>query len=62
MNSCISNNCGGKLAEPTETVHLAIVTIPMQPWEQPYDPVTALKNGTIFPCLNLPFFETGGEM
>ena len=67
MNSSISKDCncsnsGGQLTTPTETVCLAIATVPMQPWEQPYDPETALKNGTNFPCLNLPFYETGGEM
>jgi len=31
----------------------------MQPWEQPYDPKTALKHGTIFPSLDLPFYVTG---
>ncbi|MBT9776040.1 spore coat associated protein CotJA [Clostridium sp. MCC353] len=41
-------------------VHLAIATVPMQPWEQPYTPEKALAEGTIFPCLNLPFF-IGGE-
>ena len=40
---------------------LAIATVPMQPWETPYDAATALKQGTIFPCLDKPFYETGGE-
>lgn len=40
---------------------LAIATVPMQPWETPYEPAKALKQGTIFPCLDLPFFKTGGE-
>ena len=40
---------------------LAIATIPMQPWETPYDAATALKQGTIFPCLDKPFYVTGGE-
>lgn len=39
---------------------LAIATIPMQAWEQPYEPCKALETGTIFPCLDLPFFVTGG--
>lgn len=64
MNSCTS--CGsdtsnGGPATPSQTVQLAIATVPMQPWEQPYDPQTALKHGTIFPSLNLPFFATGGD-
>ena len=40
---------------------LAIATGPMQPWETPYDAATALKQGTIFPCLDKPFYVTGGE-
>ena len=40
---------------------LAIATVPMQPWETPYDAATALKQGTIFLCLDKPFYVTGGE-
>ena len=39
---------------------LAIATVPMQPWETPYDGQRALKQGTIFPSLDLPFYITGG--
>lgn len=59
--SCGSSPSNGTFASPSKTVPLAIVTIPMQPWEQPYDPETALKHGTVFPSLNLPFYVTGGE-
>jgi hypothetical protein len=48
-------------AAPSANLPLAIASIPMQPWEQPYNPQTALKHGTIFPSLNLPFYVTGGE-
>lgn len=51
-----------KPAPTADQLCIAIVSMPMQPWEQPYDPAAALKNGTIFPCLNLPFYVTGGEM
>ncbi len=34
---------------------LAIATVPMQDWCEPYDWCTALSEGTIFPCLNLVF-------
>lgn len=37
---------------------LAITTVPIQPWETPCDPATGLKQGTIFPGLNLPFYVT----
>lgn len=36
---------------------LAIASVPKQEWCEPYDLLTALKEGTIFPCLNLPFFK-----
>ena len=39
---------------------LAIATIPIQPWETPYEPARALKQGTIFPSLDLPFYKQGG--
>ncbi|MBO5088244.1 MAG: spore coat protein CotJB [Lachnospiraceae bacterium] len=40
---------------------LAMASVPKQNWCEPYDYKTALMEGTIFPCLNLPFFkaETG---
>lgn len=65
MNSCNSCGCGSEKrspATPGQSVYLAIATVPMQSWEQPYDPQTALKNGTIFPSLNLPFYATGGDL
>lgn len=34
---------------------LAIASVPGQEWCEPYDLQTALSEGTIFPCLNLPF-------
>ena len=52
--------CTKGLPSPGPGVQLAIATVPMQPWETPYAPGTALKRGTIFPCLDLPFFVTGG--
>ena len=37
--------------------HLAMASVPKQEWCDPYDFQTALEEGTIFPCLNLPFFK-----
>lgn len=34
---------------------LAMAYVPMQPWEEIYDPEKALQVGTIFPSLDLPF-------
>ncbi len=36
---------------------LAMASVPKQEWCEPYDYETALKEGTIFPCLNLTFFK-----
>ena len=36
---------------------LAMATVPMQEWCEPYDLETALREGTIFPSLNLEFFK-----
>ncbi len=53
------NPAAGTPAIPSSPA-LAIATIPMQPWEQPYDACKSLEHGTIFPCLDLPFYVTGG--
>ena len=37
--------------------HLAMASIPKQEWCDPYDLCTALEEGSIFPCLNLPFHK-----
>ena len=37
----------------------AMAYVPWQVWEKTYEPAEGLKNGTIFPCLNLPF--SGGR-
>ncbi len=37
--------------------HLAMASIPKQEWCEPYDLLTALTEGTLFPCLNLTFFK-----
>ena len=34
---------------------IAMAYVPWQSWKKTYEPAEGLKNGTIFPCLNLPF-------
>lgn len=51
---------GASAAQGFAVLPLAIVTIPMQVWEQPYEPCKALKSGTVFPSLELPFYAKGG--
>ena len=45
--SCPADNIG-KLA-------LAMCYVPVQEWTDVYDTDTALKRGTLFPCLDKPF-------
>ena len=69
MSSCIcqsapsSCGCGKKLPAPSSEAGLiiAMATVSMQLWETPYKPAISLKQGTIFPCLDKPFYKTGGE-
>ena len=37
---------------------LAMASVPTQEWCEPYDWSVALEKGTIFPCLDLPFFKS----
>lgn len=39
-------------------VPVAMAFIPVQLWEQPYEPSKGLTQGTIFSCLDKPFFAT----
>lgn len=36
---------------------LAMASVPMQEWCEPYDLKKALREGTIFPCLDLRFYD-----
>ena len=45
----------------TSAEHPAMASVPKQEWCEPYDYVTALEEGTLFPCLNLPFFKAPPE-
>lgn len=56
QNPC---GCGCNDSEPLSTSRtLAIASVPMQKWEDLYSPEDALREGTAFPSLNLPFFCT----
>ena len=57
---------GGSPQEPPcmtgrdfENWPVAMAYVPMQPWEETYEPAKALQAGTIFPSLDLPFL--GGK-
>ena len=54
--------CGQKLpaVAPEAGLVLAMATVPMQPWESIYEPAVGLRQGTIFPGLDKPFYVTGG--
>ena len=50
------NNCRcGDKNEHMRHMPIGIGYVPMQKWEEMYDPATALCQGTAFPCLNLIF-------
>lgn len=38
---------------------IAMAYVPMQQWEEIYNPTEGLSFGTIFPSLNLPFMGGG---
>lgn len=40
---------------------IAMAKVPKQKWNQPYDMAMALKQGTIFPELDKPFYMGGDE-
>ncbi|MCI8631574.1 MAG: spore coat associated protein CotJA [Firmicutes bacterium] len=46
---------GVKPVDCLSDLPLAMAYVPMQGWEETYEPAEALMNGTVFPCLNLPF-------
>ena len=46
---------------PGNGLYLGIAAVPFQPWQQPYTLETALKQGTLFPCLDLPFYCCPGR-
>ncbi len=68
MSSCAceaapaSCGCGEKLPAPSSEAGLviAMATVPMQRWEVLYDAATSIKKGTVFPCLDKPFYKNGG--
>jgi len=39
--------------------YVGMAFVPMQQWEEMYDSATAFHVGSIFPCLNKPFFGKG---
>lgn len=40
---------------------IAMAKVPKQKWSEPYDLATALKQGTIFPELDKPFYMGGDD-
>lgn len=70
MTSCMCKSvpaacdCKEKLPAPSPEAGLALTmaTVPLQPWETPYKPSVSLRQGTIFPSLDKPFYKTGGDL
>ena len=63
MTMTEKQNCGCKGNGTLCNCMPAIATVPCQQWRDVYDRKTALREGTIFPELNLEFFlaETCGN-
>lgn len=52
-NSCPEQPCINM--DPLQGMPLGMGYVPIQQWNQIYEPEKALGRGTIFPCLDLPF-------
>lgn len=57
----MSCGCGCGHGESSNWQTIAIATVPCQKWSEPYDLAKALKEGTIFPELNKPFYMGGDD-
>lgn len=51
--------CGGSGMNNMSGFPIAMCYVPWQAWERTYEPAVALKRGTIFPSLDLPFLGGG---
>ncbi|MCM1083619.1 MAG: spore coat associated protein CotJA [Clostridium sp.] len=60
--SCDCKDDCGDSNKQMSTMPLAMGFVPMQSFGELYDPCTALREGTAFPCLNLIFCGTRGKM
>ena len=52
--------CGAAMPYAQNDFALAMAYVKVQGWGQTYEPATALKRGTVFPELDLPFCCGGG--
>lgn len=52
MNDNVTNDCSIFTTQP---ISLAMAYVPIQQWEQLYEPSLGLKRGTIFAQLDKPF-------
>ncbi len=47
--------------DPLFTLPVGMAFVVIQPWQQPYSPTHALRRGSLFPCLDLPFSPGGAQ-
>ena len=60
---CSSNTNNGNIDRNSiDNLPVAMAYVPMQRWERVYEPERGLKEGTMFPELNLPFKGYQGGM
>ena len=57
--SCGCGSCEGFRAPMLSGVPLAMVYSPYQEWESLYEAEIGFDRGTIFKCLDMPFYPTG---
>lgn len=60
--SCDYKDDCGDSKKQMSTMPLGMGYVPMQSFGELYDPCTALREGTAFPCLNLIFCGSRGKM
>ncbi len=54
------DNCGSCNELSSQKLSLAMAYVPMQNWQELYEPDVALERGTIFAQLDLPFLGKEG--
>lgn len=56
----VNDNKASMTSEFPRSTPLAMAYVPYQNWGEVYDDDTAIKRGTLFPDLDLPFGNGGG--
>lgn len=60
VTKCDKENCQSKYSNVQNNFTIGMTYVPWQEWQNIYEPHNALKMGTIFADLNLPFCGVRG--